>query len=166
MRDRISFVDATVFLGMHHRDDAIRQRSLAFFCSHYGRRVWMSYEQVGICDAVIWQQHRAIQDRYYPFMDRLHSDMAIVREGYRAEELGLAVEHPELRGLRPEQALLAAQVLARDGVLVSHDAVLRSTPCLHARLCEFAPSQAAFPTELQALYVQSRVFIHAPGDCA
>jgi predicted nucleic acid-binding protein len=164
MRDRVPLVDASVFLGMHHRDDAIRQRSLAFFCSHYERRVWMSYEQVGICDAVIWRQHRAIQDRYYPFMDRLHSDMAIVREGYRAEELGLAAEHPELRGLRTEQALLAAQVLARDGVLVSHDAALRGVPCLRARLWEFAPSPAAFPAELQGLYEESRVFVHAPGD--
>lgn len=161
MRERAPIVDATVFLGMHHRDDVMRGRSLAFFGSHYTRRVWMSYEQVGICDAVIWRQNRAVQDLYYPFMDRLHSDMQIIREGYRAEELDLALGHPDLRGLRPEQALLAAQVLARDAVLVSHDPVLRNLGCLRSRLWEFAPAaDAGFPAELQQLYERSRAFIH------
>lgn len=166
MRERVPVVDASVFLGMHHHDDVIRQRSLAFFRSHYAHRVAMSYEQIGICDAVIWRQHREIQDQYYPFMDRLHTDMQIVREGYRVEELDLALGHPDLRGLQPEQALLAAQVLARDAVLVSHDPALRKAPCLRSRLWEFAPaaSDARFPVELQALYEKSRVFVHAPGD--
>ena len=166
MRDRVPLVDASVFLGMHHRDDAIRQRSLAFFCSHYERRVWMSYEQVGICDAVIWRQHRAIQDRYYPFMDRLHSDMQIVREGYGAHELHLTLGHPRLRELRPEQGLLAAQVLASGGVLVTHDPALRELRCVQPRLWDFsaADPDAAFPPELQALYERSRAFVHGAGE--
>jgi hypothetical protein len=165
MRDRGLLVDASVFLGMHHHDDVIRDCSLGFFRGHYAHRVWMSYEQVGICDAVIWRQARAIQDLYYPFMDRLHSDMQIVREGYRAEELDLALGHPDLRGLRPEQALLAAQVLARDAVLATHDPALRNRRCLRSRLWDFTPRpEATFPAELQALYERSRVFVHAPGD--
>lgn len=72
-------VDATVFLGMHHRDDELRRRSLGLFCSFFTRKVRMNYEQVGICDAVIWQQSREVQDLYYPFMDRLHTDMKILR---------------------------------------------------------------------------------------
>jgi hypothetical protein len=165
MRDRVPVVDATVFLGMHHKDEVIRQRSLGFFRSHYSDHVWMNYEQVGVCDAVIWRQDRAVQDQYYPFMDRLHSEMQIVRGGYRVEELDLALGHPELKSLRPEQALLAAQALARATVLVTHDPDLRAVPCMRPRLWDFppAPASAQFPAELQALYERSRVFVHSGG---
>lgn len=163
MDDRPAFVDATVFLGMHHCDEQLRRRSLAFFRGHYARRAWMNLEQIGICDAVIWRQRREVQDLYYPFMDRLHSDMQIVREGYRRCELEIALGHPDLRGLRPEQALLAAQALDRDGVLVTHDAALHRLPCLRSHLSDFESPHpdAAFPAALQALYETSRAFVYA-----
>jgi len=166
MSERPSFVDATVFLGMHHKDPLIRQHSLRFFRSHYGHQVSMNFEQVGICDAVIWQQRREVQDAYYPFMDRLHSDMQIMREGYQTRELEHALGHPELKILRPEQALLAAQVLAREGVLVTHDPALRRLPCLRSQRWDFASAQpdATFPADLQALYETSCAFVHTPGE--
>lgn len=162
MAEPTAIVDATVFLGMHDQDEVLRQRSLGFFRSSFARQVWMNFEQVGICDAVIWRQSREVQDLYYPFMDRLHSDMQIVREGYSTRELDLAVSHPDLQGLRPEQALLAAQVLARRAALVTHDPVLRRLPCLQSQLWDFASAdpRAAFPPELEALYETSRVFVH------
>lgn len=162
MDDRPAFVDATVFLGMHHRDEPVRRRSLEFFRSYYARKVWMNFEQIGICDAVIWRQRREIQDLYYPFMDRLHSDMQIVREGYRRRELEIALAHPDLRSLRPEQALLAAQVLDRDGVLVTHDAALQHVPCVRSQLWDFESSapDAVFPAELEALYETSCAFVY------
>jgi hypothetical protein len=164
--ERTSFVDASVFLGMHHRDPDIRRCSLGFFRGHYHHRVWMNFEQIGICDAIIWRQRRTVQDAYYPFMDRLHSDMQIVREGYQMQELELALGHPELKILRPEQALLAAQVIACDGVLVTHDPVLHRVPCLSSRLWNFTSARPApgFPADLQALYEASCVFVHAPGE--
>jgi hypothetical protein len=73
MRERTIFVDASVFLGMHHRDESVRNHSLWFFRHQYAAAVKMNYEQVGICDAVIWQESREVQDLYYPFMDRLHT---------------------------------------------------------------------------------------------
>jgi len=166
VRDPVPFVDATVFLGMHHQDRVIRRRSLEFFRGSYAREVRMSFEQIGICDAVIWRQRREIQDRYYPFMDRLHSEMPIARGGYSARELTLAVGHPELQELQPEQALQAAQVLARGGVLVTHDPALRALPCLQSRLWDFGVPRppAAFPPELQALYETSCVFVHAASE--
>jgi hypothetical protein len=126
----------------------------------------MNFEQVGICDAVIWRQRREVQDAYYPFMDRLHSDMQIVREGYQMRELDLALGHPELKSLRPEQALLAAQVIAREGVLATHDPALHRLPCLRSRTWDFASAHqdAVFPEDLQALYEMSRAFVHAPGE--
>jgi hypothetical protein len=162
MPEAAPFIDASVFMGMHHRDELIRRRSLGFFRSMFADQVRMNFEQVGICDAVIWRESREVQDLYYPFMDRLHSEMQIVREGYSSRELGLAVSHRELQGLKPEQALLAAQVLGREAVLVSHDPVLCGLPCLRSRLWDFeaARAPAGFPPELEALYETSRAFVH------
>ncbi len=162
MPEPAPIADATVFLGMHDQDELIRQRSLGFFRSYFTRQVWMNFEQVGICDAVIWRQRREVQDLYYPFMDRLHSDMQIVRGGYSTRELDLAVSHPDLQALRPEQALLAAQVLERRAGLITHDPVLRRLPCVKSQLWDFESSDphAAFPPELEALYETSRVFVH------
>lgn len=159
-------VDATVFLGMHHRDAVLRQRSLGLFCSLFSAAVRMNYEQVGICDAVIWQQSRQVQDLYYPFMDRLHTDMQIQREGYERAALELALGHPELQALRPEQALQAAEVMARGGALATHDPELQRLACLRGHLWEFPASAApaVFPGELQALYETSQIFIHGARE--
>jgi uncharacterized protein DUF6190 len=166
MPEPAPFVDASVFLGMHHQDDLIRQRSLGFFRSYFTAPVRMNLEQVGMCDAVIWRESREVQDLYYPFMDRLQSDMQIVREGYSTRELDLAVGHRELQGLRPEQALLAAQVLTREGALVTHDPVLRRLRCLQSHLWGFesARADAGFPPKLQALYETSCAFVYAAPE--
>jgi hypothetical protein len=160
------FIDASVFLGLHHREIGIRQRSLGLFRSMFAARVQMNFEQIGICDAVIWRQRREVQDLYYPFMDRLHSEMQIVRAGYAIDELDLAVGHRELRGLKPEQALLAAQVLTREAVLASHDPMLRGLRCLKSRLWDFEAPRArgGFPPELESLYQISRVFVHGAAE--
>lgn len=167
MAEAAPFIDASVFLGMHHADDLIRQRSLAFFHSHFQRRARMNFEQVGICDAIIWRQPRRVQDVYYPFMDLLHSDMQILREGYAFAELEQALSDRQLRGLRPEQALLAAQVLASTaGTLFTHDPALLALPCLASRLGDFdgLDPHGAFPAELQDLYQASRAFILTEKD--
>jgi len=160
--DVAPFVDASVFLSLHHHDIGIRQRSLGLFRSMFAARVRMNFEQIGICDAVIWRQRREVQDLYYPFMDRLHSEMQIERAGYAIAELDLAVGHRELRGLKPEQALLAAQVLTREAVLASHDPVLCGLRCLRSRLWDFEATRAAggFSPELESLYEASRVFVY------
>lgn len=167
MAEVAPFIDASVFLGMHHEDAAIRQRSLAFFHAYYQARARMNFEQVGICDAIIWRQPRAVQDLYYPFMDLLHSDMQILREGYAFTELRWALDDPALRHLHPEQALLVAQVLlSREARLYTHDAALLSLPCLEAQLGDFddLPAHGIFPPELQDLYQASRAFILTDKD--
>jgi len=167
MAEAAPFIDASVFLGMHHADELIRQRSLAFFRSHFERRARMNFEQVGICDAIIWRQPRRVQDVYYPFMDLLHSDMQILREGYAFAELELALNHRQLQELRPEQALLAAQVLQSSaGTLFTHDPALLALPCLASRLGDFDSlgQRGSFPAELQDLYQASRAFILTDKD--
>lgn len=167
MAEVAPFIDASVFLGMHHKDETIRRRSLAFFHGHYRARARMNFEQVGICDAIIWHQPRAVQDLYYPFMDLLHSDMQILREGYTFADLQRALDDRALRHLRPEQALLVAQVLlSREGRLYTHDTALLKLPCLEAQLGNFddLPALGAFPPELQDLYQASRAFILTDKD--
>lgn len=158
MRERALFVDATVFLGMHHEDVTKRNQALGFFSGNFRGRVFMNYEQVGICDAVIWRQNRHTQDLYYPFMDRLHSDMDIVRGGYHREDLEAALR---LDGLEPEQALLLAQVVRNDAVLATHDPKLLQHPLLNEHRWRFGDEPApALPAPLQALYQDSLAFVY------
>lgn len=164
MTEPVIFIDAGVFLGMHHRDVEVRAHCLAFFHRQQAcDRVRMNYEQIGVCDAIIWRQSRRVQDAYYPFMDRLHSDMPLQRGGYTFEEMRLALAQPELQDLRPEQALLAGQVLRSEGLLFTRDPALRRLGCLRAHLMEpEAPAHnAGFAAPLQALYEASRVFVYA-----
>jgi len=162
MSDTPLFIDATFFLGMHDGNQARRLRSLGYFTRNLSSKPRMNYEQIGICDAVIWTKSRVVQDLYYPFMDRLHSDMPILRSGYTHDEINLALSHPELKNLPPEQAIQAAQVLHNQGKLATHDPVLRGLDCLHGRL--WSPVDdgrpATFTEELQALYVASQAFVH------
>lgn len=166
MSDLPLFIDASFFLGMHDGDEARRRRSLAYFTRHLSSKPRMNYEQIGICDAVIWTKSRAVQDLYYPFMDRLHSDMPILRSGYSYDEIKLALSHPELNKLPPEQAIQAAQVLHNQGKLATHDPVLLGLDCLHGKL--WSPDgddrPGSFTEELQALYVASHAFVHNPGE--
>ncbi len=157
------FIDATAFLGMHHRDEMTRNTSLSFFQSHFTSDcVRMNYEQIGICDAVIWQQSRQSQDIYYPFMDLLHTEMKIHRVGYTFSEVKWGVDQPALCNLLPEQALLVAQVVLQGGLLMTHDPILRQLPVLASRLLDADHSDvpSSFPPELQALYEASRFFVH------
>lgn len=166
MSDTTLFIDASFFLGMHDGDEARRLRSLGYFTGNLSARPRMNYEQIGICDAVIWTKDRVVQDLYYPFMDRLHSDMPILRSGYSYDEINLALSHPELKRLPPEQAIQAAQVIHNRGKLATHDPVLLGLDCLHGRL--WSPVDdgrpATFTEELQTLYVASRAFVHNPGE--
>lgn len=164
MREPVVFVDATVFLGMHHEDPTKRDRSLGFFAHNFHGRVFMNFEQVGICDAVIWRQSRQTQDLYYPFMDRLHSDMDIVRCGYAREDLQQALALTELT---PEQALLLVQVVRTGAVLATHDPALESHPALRERLWRFAQGPAPeLPAPLQALYRESLAFVYRAAEVA
>ncbi|UZE31187.1 DUF6190 family protein [Pseudomonas asplenii] len=156
-------IDATVFMGMHHADDVIRDRSLAFFTHRYDSQVRMTFSQVGLCDAIIWKKARELQDVYYPFMDVLHSDMNILRSGYTEDALRFAADSSELAVLPVEKRLQAAQVLMGDGLFYTHDTQYQSCPILKPYLATFSDSAPAdgvaldkhFPAELQKLYVLS-----------
>jgi hypothetical protein len=151
---------------MHHEDDRIRQLSLRFFRSQLRRPTRMNFEQIGICDAVVWRQQRTVQDAYYPFMDLLHSEMPIRRGGYSARELSMASTEPQLRGLRTDRALLAAQVLCSESPFFTHDPSLMSLQCLQPFLMswESIDLHESFGQWLEELYVISRALVFTDED--
>jgi len=139
------FIDATLFLGMHSRDEITRRACKAFFVHGLNNRVSMSLEHVGMCDDVVWSHPRKVQDDYYPFMDVLHTEMKIDRRAYSEADLALARDSNGLSALLPHERLLVAMATSAGGRVVS------VSPSLLA-------ASAAFPTELEELYQTSLSF--------
>jgi hypothetical protein len=154
-------IDATVFMGMHHADAGVREKSLGFFSHFYQQSVLMNFGQIGICDAIVWSKSRELQDVYYPFMDVLHTDMSIRREGYSQSVLQRASAEQALEGLSVEKKLMVAQVLEHDLALYTHDPELLRLPALQPYLQAFEFSRASpdFPETLQHLYETSRAMV-------
>ncbi|MGH3976077.1 MAG: DUF6190 family protein [Pseudonocardiaceae bacterium] len=118
MAGPVEIVDATAFLGMHAVDDATRIACKTFFASRNPHEtVLMSLEHIGWCDDVVWGHPRPLQDAYYPFMDTLHSEMAIRRVGYDEPDIEAALGTAELTDLPMRERLLMGMVLRRDAVL-------------------------------------------------
>lgn len=159
-------IDATVFMGMHHADSHLRAKSLGFFSHFYKRQVQMNFGQIGICDAIIWKKSRHLQDVYYPFMDVLHTDMDIQRQGYCNAVLRRATEEPAWAHLSVEKKLLAAQVVEYGQPLYTHDQELRELADLQPYLQSFPlpVSGPAFPEFLQGLFEQSREMLIEQED--
>src|SRR3989344_6700820 len=113
------FVDASVFLGMHSKDERIRVACKNFFVGRLNDQIGMSLEQVGKCDDVIWQYSREQQDTYYPFMDHLHTVMNIQRVSYTEKDIQEAVANPQLQDLAISDRLTIGMALARKAKLYS-----------------------------------------------
>lgn len=157
-------VDATVFMGMHAVDPVIRQQSTDLMSRYFHSSLAMSYEQVGLCDDYVWRFSRAVQDKYYPFMDCLHTEMEIQRIPYNIDDLMLATSHKEIvdSGLNCMQALLVAQVLRYDGILYTHHSEIIKLDWFSSYLGSFdtdarsgSESAVMFTDELDYLYQQS-----------
>jgi hypothetical protein len=148
------FIDASLFLGMHSPDEAIRIACKNFFIERVRGVVVMSLEQVGKCDAIVWQHERALQDAYYPFMDNLHTIMRIERTGYSEADVRLAITAPHLQALSMTERLMIAMVLNRKGTLYTvDDALLRQTG-LPIQAPKGGP-EIEFSGDLEQLYKQS-----------
>jgi len=171
------FIDASVFLGMHSKDEQVRVMCKNYFVQRLTEEIGMSLEQVGKCDDVVWQIPRERQDAYYPFMDNLHTIMAIQRVPYNERDVQEAMFHQRLYSLDFSDRLTVGMALARGGVLYT----------LNPKLVSFKPSipidrlgrevtvdpkwfdisdlvrspqegkELTFPTELERLYQQSLV---------
>jgi hypothetical protein len=150
------FVDSSLFMGMHAEDDEIRVACKNFFVEQLdGDGFVMNLEQVGRCDALIWGQYgREEQDAYYPFMDVLHTDIAMERIPYEQRDIDAARSVPALDGLEWTDRLTLGMVLARGGELVTVSPRLTGQDGLPVR----APRggrEFSFPPYLERLYKRS-----------
>jgi hypothetical protein len=145
------FFDASVFLGMHSADDEVRKACKDFFASRFRGVALTSLDQVGKCDDVIWRYPRHLQDAYYPFMDRLHSEMRIVREPFSEAELKRSFADPRLQGLPVGARLLLAKVIEAGGCLFSIQPYLTGRSDLPVCNPEIG-SEADFPASVAGLY--------------
>ncbi|MFJ9173198.1 DUF6190 family protein [Streptomyces sp. NPDC102360] len=148
-----AYVDASLFMGMHAVDQDVRRACASFFATHLRDRVWMTYEEVGRCDDVVWALPRATQDAYYPFMDVLHSTMPVKRTPYAEDAWKTSLDVPGSAGLSLRERLLLATVVNSGSQLVTVN------PRLLALAGHGMPVVApgtqrvtAFPQPLAALY--------------
>lgn len=154
MAEQPIVVDAALFLGMHADEEPTRRACKTFFVRRLGGQVWISLEQVGWCDDVVWAYPRAVQDAYYPFMDTLHSEMAIRRCGYDKPDLAAAIETAALQDLPVRERLLMAMVLCRSATLYTTNAELTGRDGLPATVPP-AADEEPFPAHLEQLYQNS-----------
>lgn len=158
---RTEVVDAATFMGMHAHDEPTRMACKTFFVERMGSEVLMSLEHVGWCDDIVWRRPRSIQDAYYPFMDTLHSAMAIRRLSYDEADLDAALHTPALRDLPIRQRLLMGMVLRREAILHTADASLVTREDLPVVAVRDQREQP-FPAPLERLYQASLVLRTAP----
>ncbi|WP_020672401.1 DUF6190 family protein [Amycolatopsis nigrescens] len=157
------YIDASLFMGMHSVNEAVRLACKTFFAERMGQTLVMSLEHVGRCDDLVWRYPRAIQDEYYPFMDNLHTDAAIRRIGYDEKSVRTAQSTPELAGLDLGDRLLLGMVLNGGGELHTVNPRLTGRPELPVRHVA-SPGTARFPALLETLYERSRVLRVAGQD--
>lgn len=170
-------IDASLFLGMHSKDEKTRIACKNYFVSRLNAKVGMSLEQVGKCDDVIWQYPREQQDAYYPFMDNLHTLMDIERIPYNEKDIQEAQFNQRLCSLDLSDRLTAGMALIRGAVLYSINPQLvnfKPKPpvdrlgrevTLDSKWFEVSDfirspeigNEQTFPSELEALYQQSLV---------
>lgn len=154
MTSRPTFLDSFLFLGMHSQDERLRIPSKNFFVANFSQTVVMSLEHVGKCDDIIWRHSRELQDVYYPFMDRLHTDMNIRRIPYDEGDLRRSLEDSQLEGIPLYERVLLAMALNRGAVICSGNRDLWARTDLPVRSVE-GTSEMVFPGELEVLYQKS-----------
>ena len=152
------FIDSSLFLGMNSVIENVRRQSAGFIANRFGQTIYMSLEQVGYCDDIIWHFPRALRDQYYPFMDRVHTEMDIKRIPYTFNDIKSVLAHKELCSLALPRALVAAQVLNHDGLLYTHDNELLSLEVLGNNIGRFDTTGAVeFEPPLNRYYKMSQV---------
>jgi Family of unknown function (DUF6190) len=149
------YLDHRVFLGLNAASEVVRRRCKALLVARMKSVLFMTFDQVGRCDDVIWRFSRRLQDGYYPFMDALHSHRCLQRDGYESSTLQAAAGDPRLQGLPAADRLLVARALERQAVVYTLDAGLLSRPDLPVRSPPASDVEVAFPGSLESLYQQS-----------
>lgn len=153
-------IDATVFMAMHDEEDQKRDKAVKFFSANFQIGAEISLDQVGLCDAVIWKKPREVQDRYYPFMDVLHTIMPIKRFAYNREVIEFACGRGLFNILSVPAACLAAYVIIGNRTLFTLDSSLLELGALDGHIGDFdfrnnSSEQWVFSSDLDLLYRES-----------
>lgn len=150
-------VDASVFLGMHATEDSLRRACKAVFVGALSAPagVTMSLDEIGRCDHAVWGRPRAMQDAYYPFMDRLHSTACIRRVALAVDDLAAIVRDARLSGLADAERLQVALALRTGARLVSVRPGLTGRADLPVDVPAAVAVEPVFPAPFEALYSRS-----------
>ncbi len=144
------FIDATIFMGMHSKDEKLRIACKNFFIKNLEQVVYMSLENVGKCDDIVWQFDSETQDLYYPFMDKLHTVMDIQRLEYNQTDLDSRRDNS---GLSTYQQLTVAQAINQK--LLTFDKALLSLNSSYILSPKITDNEKTFPEDLEKLYIDS-----------
>ena len=150
----IEYIDASVFMGMHAKDEQTRVACKNYMIDHLAnaKSVTICLEQVGKCDAIVWRYDRTTQDAYYPFMDNLHTVMDIRRIGYERPDLEKALTLGELP---TTDALAVAMAMNNNGVLYTAKSEISSQSKFPVKHLPTSTKELSFPGNLESLYQQS-----------
>jgi hypothetical protein len=151
----VEYIDYTVFLGLNAVEEPVRLACKALVASRLPSAIHMTWDHVGRCDHTVWQHSRALQDRYYPFMDELASHAFLQREGYLDSTLRLAAFDERLRDVPVLHRLLVARALERQGTVFTLAPELAGRADLPVLRPPAALAEVEFPAWLEPLYQDS-----------
>lgn len=149
------FIDASVFLGMHSKDEKIRVACKNYFVKKLNNKVRMNLEQVGKCDDLIWNSLTfKEQAKYYPFMDYIHTIMDIKRISYSQNDFITASKNGNLKGLPFTDRLTICQTISNKGILYTINNKLLNKSKLPIKEPKYS-RELKFPEKLEKLYQNS-----------
>lgn len=147
------YIDWTIFLGMNHVDDIIRISCKNFFVDvlQNNEKIYMTLETVGKCDDVIWKYERDKQDKYYPFMDVLHTYTNFHRFPYEANV------HKKIP-IKTKLSFFEKMTIASsyDGILYTYNKKILATELKNIKKPELS-KEKLFQEDLEKLYNDSLV---------
>jgi len=150
-------IDATVFLGLHSKNEAQRIATKNFFVNNLASEMFITYEQIAICDTVIWSFNHEIQSRYYPFMDHLHTVVPFKRIAYSRLTFTLLPKESQFNFT--DLLTYASSVEYQYRLFTWNQRLLQSKTmkCEEMNVLEMN-NELLFPTEIELLYQQSLIF--------
>lgn len=149
------FIDYTIFMGMHSTKEQVRIASKNFLIQRMKQDLYMSLENVGKCDDIVWQFDRKVQDAYYPFMDRLHTLMNIQRLSYTHKDIKKYENKIFPQEWSTPQKLTLSMALSHNGILYTFDERILSSGLEFVRKPDMVKQELQFKKSLELWYHKS-----------
>ncbi|MBU0460424.1 MAG: hypothetical protein KJ771_06475, partial [Nanoarchaeota archaeon] len=150
------YVDASSFLGMHHVEDRVRIACKNFFVKKLEQNacIGLSLEQMGKCTDTIWHCSEKEQKQYYPFMDKLNTELKIVQSNYTEKDIHVSETNHKLKNLRIIDRLKIGMVINRGGTLITINPFLLTQKHLPIKEPKYG-KELKFSKNLEDLYQKS-----------